>query len=301
MSKEKSSIAADCHPCVIDQTRSACRFAELTEEQTERIINVAKAGLEKSKKVPLLTQHIVRYVADAIIQERGESLDFDIYAEVKKKSNLLSLSYAKSFQKKIDASASPLETGMQIAAAGNIIDFGAKGRDSLNLDEELQLLDKIPFAHYDLEIFKEMLGNASLLLYICDNSGEIVFDMLFIKEMKREYPNLEIVATVRGKPIINDATLKDAKEIGLDRVVRTISSGSVYPGTILPETTEAFQRLYASADVILAKGQGNFETLLPISDKRLFFLLRIKCDYMASLAKVQKDNLVLMQGGEGEG
>ncbi len=296
MSKEKSSIAADCHPCVIAQTRSACRFAELTEEQTERIINVAKAGLEKSKRVPLLTQHIIRYVADAIIQEQGESPNFDIYAEVKKKSNLLSLSYAKSFQKKIDASTSPLETGMQIAAAGNIIDFGAKGRDSLNLDEELQLLDKIPFAHYDLDIFKEMLGNASLLLYICDNSGEIVFDKLFIKEIKREYPNLEIVAALREKPIINDATLKDAEEIGLDRVVRTISSGSVYPGTILPETTEEFQRLYDSADVILAKGQGNFETLLPIANKRLFFLLRIKCEYMASLAKVEKDNLVLMQG-----
>ena len=79
---EESSIATDCHPCVINQTRSACRFAELTEEQTERIINVAKAGLEKSKKVPLLTQHIVRYVADAIIQESEALPDFDIYAEV---------------------------------------------------------------------------------------------------------------------------------------------------------------------------------------------------------------------------
>ena len=295
-SKEESSIAADCHSCVINQARSACRFAELTEEQTERIINVAKAGLEKSKKAPLLTQHIVRYVADAIIQERGESPDFDIYAEVKNKSNLLSLSHAENFQKKIDDSESPFERGMQIAAAGNIIDFGAKNHDSLNLDEELQLLDKIPFARYDLKAFKEMLKKASLLLYVCDNSGEIVFDMLFIKEIKRAYPNLEIIATVRGKPIINDATLKDAKSVGLDRLVKTISSGSVYPGTILPETIEEFQRLYVSADVILAKGQGNFETLLPIADERLFFLLRIKCEYMASLAKVQKDNLVLMQG-----
>ena len=295
-SEEESSIAADCHPCVINQTRSAARFAKLTEEQTERVINVAKAWLEESKKTPLLVQHIVRYAADAIIQERGESLDFDAYAEVKRKSNLLSLSYVENFQKKIDDSDMPLETGMQIAAAGNIIDFGAKDHDSLNLDKELQFLDKIPFARYDLEVFKEMLGKASLLLYVCDNSGEIVFDMLFIKEIKRAYPNLQIVAAVRGKPIINDATLKDANAIGLDRLVKTISSGSVYPGTILPETTEEFQRLYASADVILSKGQGNFETLLPIADKRIFFLLRIKCELMASVAKVQKDSLALMQG-----
>ncbi len=299
-SKEESNIAAVCHPCVINQTRSAARLAELTEEQTEQVINVVKEWLDESKKTPLLVQHIVRYAADAIIQERGESLDFDTYAEVKKKSNLLALSYAKGFQKKIDDSDTPLETGIQIAAAGNIIDFGAKDHASLNLEEELRLLDKIPFAHYDIEPFKEILEKASLLLYICDNSGEIIFDMLFIKEIERAYPNLQIVASVRGKPIINDATLKDAKVVGLDRLVKTISSGSVYPGTILPETTEEFQRLYVSADVILSKGQGNFETLLPIADKRIFFLLRIKCELMASVAKVRKDSLVLMQGSEVE-
>ena len=296
--KEESSIAAVCHPCVINQTRSAARFAELTEEQTEKVINVVNVWLDESKKTPLLVQHIVRYAADAIIQEHGESLDFDIYAEVKKKSNLLAISYAKGFQKKIDDSDTPLEVGMQIAAAGNIIDFGAIDHTSLNLDEELRLLDKTPFAHYDIEAFIEILGKASLLLYICDNSGEIVFDMLFIKEIERAYPNLQIIAAVRGKPIINDATLKDAKAVKLDRLVTTISSGSVYPGTILPETTEEFQELYASADVILSKGQGNLETLLPIADKRVFFLLRIKCELMASVAKVRKDSLVLMQGSK---
>ena len=182
----------------------------------------------------------------------------------------------------------------------SIIDFGAKDHASLNLDEELQSLDKTPFAHYDLEAFRRALKGASLLLYVCDNSGEVVFDMLFIKELKRTYPNIQIVAAVREKPIINDATLKDAKSVGLDRLVKTISSGSVYPGTILPETTEEFQSLYALADVILSKGQGNFETLLPIADKRVFFLLRIKCELMASVAKVQKDSLVLMQGSEVE-
>ena len=272
-SKEKSSIAVDCHPCMIDQARSAARFAELDEAQTERVINVAKAGLEKSKSVPLLAQHIVRYMADAIIDERGEAPDFDIYAEVKKESNRLSLSYAERFQEKINDSDSPFESGIQIAAAGNIIDFGAKDHASLNVDEELQILDKTPFARYDLAALKQALHGASLLLYICDNSGEIVFDMLFIKEIKREYPHIQIIAAVRGAPIINDATLEDAKTVGLDRLVKTISSGSVYPGTILPETTEEFQQLFASADVILAKGQGNFETLLPIADQRLFFLL----------------------------
>lgn len=294
--KRFACIESDCYSCVINQARSAARFAELTEEQTKRVITVAKAGLEKSKTTPILVQHIVRHVADAVIQERGESLDFDIYAEVKKKSNILSLAFEDKFQKKIDASESPFETSLQIAAAGNIIDFGAKNHGSINLNKELQSLDKIPFARYDIEPFKRALDRASILVYICDNSGEIVFDMLFIKELQREYPNLQVVAALRDKPIINDATLEDAKAVGLDRLVTTISSGSVYPGTILPETTEKFQKLFTSADVMLSKGQGNFETLLPLADKRIFFLLRIKCEYMASLSKVKKDNLVLIQG-----
>jgi damage-control phosphatase, subfamily I len=184
---------------------------------------------------------------------------------------------------------------MQIAAAGNIIDFGGKNGTSINLDKELELLTTIPFARYDIEPFKIALGRASTLLYICDNSGEIIFDMLFIKEVQRTYPELKTVAAVRDKPIINDATMDDAKAVGLDRLTRTVSSGSVYPGTILSETTDEFQELFKSADVILAKGQGNYETLLPLADGRLFFLLRIKCEYMAALSGVKKNNLVLMQ------
>ncbi len=294
--KRFAGIPPDCHSCVLNQAYSAASFAELSEEQTKRVINVAKAGLKKSKTAPLLVQHIVRLVSDAIIQERGEQLDFDIYAEVKEKSNTLSLNYAETFQKELDTSESPFETGLQIAASANIIDFGAKIHGSINLEKEFQSLNKIPFAHYDIKPFRNSLKEASTLLYICDNSGEIVFDMLFIKELQRAYPKLKIVAALRDKPIINDATLKDARVVGLDRLVTIISSGSVYPGTILPETTEEFQKLFTSADVILSKGQGNFETLLPIADKRTFFLLRIKCEYMAALSKVENGNLVLMQG-----
>lgn len=292
-----TGIASDCYSCIIGQSRSAARFAELSEEQTNRVIAVAEKWLKASRTTPLLPQHIIRYVADAIIQERGEPHNFDIYKAVKDKSNVLSMSYADSFQKKIDDSELPFETGLKIAAAGNIIDFSIeKYHDSINLEKELQSLDKIPFAIYDIDPFKRALMKASTLLYVCDNCGEIVFDMLFIKETQRGYPNLHIVTALRDKPILNDATLDDAKTVGLDRFVKVISSGSIYPGTIYPETTEEFQKLFSAADVILVKGQGNFETLLPLADKRLFFLLRIKCGYMAALSKVQIDNLVLMQG-----
>lgn len=290
-----AGIAPDCISCVIKHALSASHFAGLSEKQTRRIVAVAEAGLDEAKNTSLLIQHVVRRVADAIIKAKGESPSFDIYAEIKQKSNLLSLDYAESLQEKIDASASPLETGLQIAAAGNIIDFGAIDHTCLDLDKELRSLGNALFSRYDLEAFREALKTAATLLYLCDNSGEIVFDMLFIKQLQREYPDLQIVAALRDKPIINDATLADAKTVGLDRLITTISSGSVYPGTILAETTAEFQNIYASADVILSKGQGNFETLLPLADGRVFFLLRIKCDYMAALSQVQRDSLVLIQ------
>lgn len=294
--RHPGSIAPDCYSCILNQARSTCRFAGLTDDQTGRVIAVARTWLEKSTTIPLLAQHVIRYVADAIIKEQGKPPYFDIYAKVKKMSNALSLDYAKILEKEIQDSESPFETGLQVAAAGNIIDFGAKGDGSLDLSKELQALTTAPFDRYDLEPLKTALDRASTLLYICDNSGEIVFDTLFIRELQRLYPNLQIVAVLRDKPIINDATLEDAKFVGLDRLVRTISSGSVYPGTILSETTEEFKRLFWSVDVMLAKGQGNLETVLPYADKRVFFLLRIKCEYIAVLSNVKKGNLALMRG-----
>ncbi|MEZ4598963.1 MAG: ARMT1-like domain-containing protein [Syntrophotaleaceae bacterium] len=288
-------IPPDCFPCVLNQALSACRFAGLNDEQTRRIIEVAEAGLEESRTTAILVQHVVRRVADAILAEKGESSLFDIYAKVKEISNHLALDYVDTIQQKMEASLSPLETGLQIAAAGNIIDFGAKDHGSLDVDKELRSLGKASFKRYDFEPFQQSLKTALTLLYLCDNCGEIVFDMLFIKQLQRDYPGLRVVAALRDKPIINDATLADAEAVGLDRIVTTISSGSVYPGTILSETTEEFQQIYADADVILSKGQGNFETLLPLADDRVFFLLRVKCDYISALSRVDRGSLVLMQ------
>ncbi len=287
-------IESDCHSCVINQAITAASFAGLDQNQTSRVIAVAEEGLKKSLKEQLLVQHIIRYIADAIIEELGESPDFDIYAGVKRESNRLSINCSDLLQKKIDDSQFPLETGLQIAAAGNIIDFGAKNHTNLNLVEELEKLTTILFTRYDLEPFKKALSDASTMLYICDNCGEIVFDMLFMKQLMRDYPDLKIIAAVRDKPIINDATFEDASYVGLDRLVTVISSGSVYPGTILSESTEEFKALFESSSLILAKGQGNLETLLPLSNERLFFLLRIKCEFMANLTGVSKDSLALI-------
>jgi damage-control phosphatase, subfamily I len=287
-------IALDCHPCSIDQARGASRMAGLNAEETEQIIAVADNSLKESKTTALLVQHIVRRIADAIIQLKKESPDYDIYSLIKEESNRLAQNSKDRFQDIIDKSVSPLEKAIQISAAANIIDFGAN--HSVDVENELLSLTEVPFNHYDIDAFRETLSESETLLYLCDNCGEIVFDMPLIREIQKEYPQVQITAVFREKPIINDATLADAQAVGFTSLVPCISSGSVYPGTVLSETSDEFKALYKSADMIISKGQGNYETLLPIADKRTFFLLRIKCEYMALLSNVGEGNLVLMQG-----
>ena len=116
---------------------------------------------------------------------------------------------------------------------------------------------------------------------------------MLIAEIKKEYPEIDIVFAVREKPIINDVTLEDAKFTGMHDNAAVISSGSIYPGTVLPETSDKFQRLFNSADVIIAKGQGNYETLSDVKKNNLYFLLRIKCDIVAKKINAGLGFLVL--------
>jgi uncharacterized protein with ATP-grasp and redox domains len=289
-------IPAPCRPCSLDQALSACRFARLNEAQTEKVLAAAEAGLAESEKTPLLVQHIVRLVADSIIDIKGEGEDFDIYREVKETSNRLAQEVLPGLSEAVKVSGEPLEAALQIAAAANIIDFGAETRGDLDMEKELLNLGSVPFGCFQIDEFRERLAASENLLYLCDNCGEIVLDKLFVEQLKKNYPHLKITAAVREKPVINDATLEDAAAVGLDKLVPVVSSGSVYPGTVLSECSSSFLKLYEDADIILSKGQGNFETLLPERDGRSFFLLRIKCALMAERAGVEKGKLILMRG-----
>jgi uncharacterized protein with ATP-grasp and redox domains len=246
----------------------------------------------------IVAQHLIRTATDTINAMLGKPNDHDPYHSLKMRSNDLALQYYQTFQDKIGASSTPMQTAVKIAAAGNIIDFGAKNHTELDIEKELDSVEQCGFGIFHFEEFYERLAQSEHLLYICDNAGEIVLDKIFIEEIKATFPSVKITCAVRDKPIINDAVLNDAFYVGLDQIVRVISSGSVYPGTILEETTDEFKDHFEKSDLIISKGQGNFETLLDITDDRLFFILRIKCEMMAKLAGTKAGNLVLMQNRE---
>ena len=289
-------IDAACHACVLDQVRTAARFAELTDEEANVVVADAQKGIDESGATGNTVQHLVRRAADRILALRPDTPEGDIYASVKKISNERALAYVDDLRHLIDKSDSAFETALLVAGAGNIIDFGAKSHGNIDIDKEIRNFNSIRFAKSEAKALEGSLAGAGHLLYIVDNSGEIIFDTLFLDVLKRLYPALRVTVAFREQPIINDMTLADGRALGLTERYDCISSGSVYPGTIIGETSESFREVFFGADCIIAKGQGNFETLQGVADERLFFLLRIKCGHIAKIAGVDVGGLVLMRG-----
>ena len=198
----------------------------------------------------------------------------DIFADQKKISNQTALKMLPDLENKISQAAEPLRTAALLSLAGNIIDYGAHHDFDVHraVDECLNQ----DLAIDDLDELRDDLQQAQKILYLGDNCGELVFDSLLIKQFDQK-----VTLAVKEKPIINDALPADAEECGLDSLCRVISNGTDCPGTPLQSCTNEFKKIFSEADLIISKGQGNFETLSEISGP-IYFLLMVKCEVVAS-------------------
>lgn len=211
----------------------------------------------------------------------------DPFEEEKKSSNRQAIALFNDWEPKVVSSIDPFSLALRLAIAGNIMDYGPKDKFNLENTIEKVLLAKLIIDH-SLQL-KGRLVQAKSVLYLGDNAGEIVFDRLFIETIK--HPNL--VFAVRGGNVLNDATMDDAHDVGLDRIVKVISNGFDAPSTIVDKSSPEFQRYFNEADLIISKGQGNLEGLLPLNDNRIFFLLMVKCDVIADLLSVPRGSFVV--------
>lgn len=201
----------------------------------------------------------------------------DPYRAAKEQANNMALNLFPELKAKIKTAADPLDLAARLAIAGNILDMAVKAdltlsdlRDSVN-----EALEE-PFTG-EQEIFRRAVAGARRILYLADNAGEIVFDRLLIEELSPA----RVTLAVRGFPVLNDATMADARAAGLHEIVKIIANGSDAPGTILEDCNENFCKHFHDADLILAKGQGNFETLSDRADN-IFFLFKVKCPVIAN-------------------
>ncbi len=276
----------ECIPCFVRQTLEAVQNLNLDyENQAEimRKILKALARMDYSQSPPKMKQTIDHIIAEKI----G---DADPYREDKARFNRMALKLYPDLKQRIEKSPDPAETALRLAIAGNIIDMGVFGE--VEEDKILNSIEeslKQPLPPGALKRFKREVDAADFILYVGDNAGEILFDRLLIELMPPE----KVTYVVRGKPVINDATMKDARETGLTEIVEVIDSGSDVPGLIPQESNPELRLKMAQADLIIAKGQGNYETLSDYHGN-LCFLFKAKCPVIARDAGVADGNIAVI-------
>lgn len=285
------TLPNDCYPCIVRMALATARLAGLDDTNVRDVLNWVLGRVAEGWDGKNGVQ-IAAAITDHVHALAGS--DIDPYAVLKKESNIRMLKEVPFLQKCIDTADDPFVGAIRVAAAGNIIDFGAKDHADIDLEKELTQIPTIKIGGEGMELLRHSVTHAKLLLYIGDNAGEIVCDKVCINELQRQFPTCKIIFAVRGKPVLNDITMVDAEEVGLTDMVSVISSGSRYPGTILEETNKPFQEIFASADCIIAKGQGNYETLSPGKHKNLFHVFRVKCNFISKQAGVANGSLAVI-------
>lgn len=275
----------DCKQCLFRQVqdlfiRHNIRDASVRNEITKEIHNYLNNQGIKNISAPEASRF-----ANKLIQHHSGIKD--LYFEEKQTYNRLLLELYDDLMANILSADKPEDAALRYALAGNIIDFGP----SRSFDVHMALasaIEKEPAIDHSGMLFSE-LRKAKTVLYLGDNAGEIVTDKLFISTI--QHPNFYFA--VRGAPIMNDVTMEDAYSVGMDMEARIISNGYDAPSTLLSKCSSEFLAVYDQTDVIISKGQGNLEGLSDEENKKIFFLLMVKCDVMGEKVGANVGDVVI--------
>jgi uncharacterized protein with ATP-grasp and redox domains len=219
--------------------------------------------------------------------------DPDPYAELKRASNEEALAIYEHLREMVEDSDDPLKIALLLSVVGNVIDLGIQRE--YDLDETLRHAMEKGFAIDRTEDLRDELSKAKRLLYCCDNAGEIVFDSVLIETIQRVFPRLQVTAVVKSRPVLNDALMEDARMVGLDQVCRVIESGYDKLGMAVEDLSEECRAEYENADVIISKGQANYESL-EHRPENIFCILMAKCEIVADFLGVGFKEMVLTRG-----
>jgi len=276
----------DCIPCILRQALDAARLVSTDSAVHEQIVRdvLRWAGeMDLNQTPPAMAQRIHRQLREIT------GVD-DPYRQAKDRLNSLALELIPTLRAEVESANDPLGMAVRLAIAGNVMDMGVNG--NLTETDVRQAVNQAFTAPFfgELDRFRQAIAEAQSILYLADNAGEIAFDRLLVEQISPE----RVTVVVRGAPVINDATLIDARAVGLDKIVEVIDNGSDAPGTILNDCHQEFRRRFTDAYLIIAKGQGNFETLSN-EPGNLFFLFKVKCFVIADHIKQPVGMQVLAQ------
>ncbi|MCI0513713.1 ARMT1-like domain-containing protein [candidate division KSB1 bacterium] len=281
-SAEAIKLTYECIPCAIGSLITLMKKGLVTEEKQEPVMRALLDFLSKieyHQSPPQLGREMHRVIRDVLKNP-------DPYLEIKQQFNRLMLNYYPGLKKLVAEAKDPFQMALRLAIAGNIIDFGPN--QAFDIDQTLDRARTIELAIDDSSSLQPAIATSKMLLWLGDNAGEIVLDRIFLETI--QHPNVWFA--VRGAPILNDALIEDAKLVGIDKIARLISNGDDTPGTILENTSAAFREIFEKADLIISKGQGNYEGLSHIN-KKVYFLLNVKCEHVAQHLGVKKGDFVV--------
>ena len=258
-------IKPDCITCIMNQTLKVCKLLELDDKNSKKLLD---------STAQILLEHDLDHTPPQIAKETYEKIaeltgEHDPVAKAKESSTKMALSVDTSFVKS-------LHDAVKFAVIGNVIDFGSQ--KVLDLEETIQTHFHKTFGIDDFKSFEDELSRAKTMVYIGDNTGEHIFDKLLIETIKVHY-NIKVYYFTRGKPIINDVTTKEADI--LRSVANIVDTGVPTPGYDLGYANTKSQILFKEADIVLAKGMGNYESLYDTTDRVLYYLFIVKCSVVS--------------------
>lgn len=279
-------IDVNCVPCLHKQANRLFDKYKISEKRQVFLRNKFEGFLLNegaNQPSPLSSQFLNKLV-------REETGIADLYLKEKQFYNKVLLGQYEQLKKDIMNSGNPLKTALKYALAGNIIDFGPPHKFDLEKTFSEALNKKIGI-DFSEDLFND-IERAETVLYLGDNAGEIVTDKLFIET----FNHANVIFAVRGKPVLNDVTSLEAGEVRMHEVARIVDNGFDAPSTLLDYCSDEFREIFNKADVIISKGQGNFEGLYgQVAHKKLYFLFMVKCDEIAKATGCLKGEAVVLK------
>ena len=280
------TIQNECIGCIIAQSERVCKAIGADDVLTKKIVHFVETSLENADftlSPPVITAPL--YEQMAVLANK-----IDLYDEQKKHATTQALHYIPFLRETIEQNSDPFMALLKTAVVGNVIDLATEV--TFDLHDAIMSVFHTPFACDDSQKLRKVLSTAKTLLYIGDNTGEHIFDALAIETLKKLYPLIRITYIVRGNFIINDVTMLEAKEAGIDQICTLLDSGVNTPGFVYERATDEAKELFDSADVIIAKGMGNYECLSPVPRSNICFLLKVKCSVVSRSLEAEIGSII---------
>lgn len=267
-------LSAKCVSCLVGRQYKLIREFDDEVKKAEYMKEVLEIihGMKEGETAPVAVERMDKRFTEYFGANRS-------FEDVKSRYNDLLLARESELQATVDRAYDRLSAAIKLSRIGNYIDFGALA--SVEEEKLSELIASAPGDSLDsatYEKFRADITRAKTMVFIPDNCGEVVFDKILIKVIREAYPALDLKILVRGRPVLNDVTESDARRVGLDALAPIVPNGNGIAGTYVPALSGEARELLFSADIIFAKGQGNFETLFGC-DLNVYYSFLCKCDW----------------------